>query len=699
MIPLSVDQLTQVQYVQTQQIKQTSGVIIQQLPLEQLVQQRVEGKIQGRWLSKVFMDAVDVDNFDDVKHMLKTYGKGFYDAEAAIKLELSNAIAWAAGKGSLAMVELLLKECDQHPKAKAASVQILKECSQNPEAKAAALQILEEWGQNPEAIAAALQKLKECGQNPEAIAVALQKLKKYGQSPKAIATALEIYCAFGWAADNNHYAVVMLLLKKFGQNLEARDVLRIDRFIEDAFRVKHFGVVNLLLSACVESKNKMVLNHLFSSTIPQLIIQKNNKTSNKKTEFCENDSSNIQINQENKLKPGINVHTGELIVKQNDQLAKAYGKLVDRLFDLSLTTEEFMQFFTEENFFANLQTQQTAQGLYLLGLCYHYGIGTEVDERQAFLNYKKAAELNYPKAQHKLGICYRNGIGINKDAVSDEKIADLFQKAADQGFAVSQHNLAVCYEDGRGVEKNLLKADDFYQKAADQGFAPAQNRRDIISVEVGKRKNFLRYKDAAELGNAEAQNELGNCYLYGTGVTRNDGEAAKWYKKASDQGFAPAQNNYANCCELGRGVKQDLPEAANLYQKAAAQEIAAAQYNFGRFCHKGIGGVPESIVEAIKWYQKAADQGSATAQYELAVCYQYGSIGVARNLSKAIALYEMAAVQGLADAQYSLGCILQEGTGGTFIDIVKAVTWYQKAAKQGHSKAQNRLDYLRPCPE
>ena len=45
-----------------------------------------------------------------------------------------------------------------------------------------------------------------------------------------------------------------------------------------------------------------------------------------------------------------------------------------------------------------------------------------------------------------------------------------------------------------------------------------------------------RFRKAAEQGNAKAQFNLGECYVHGTGVARNEVEAVKWYRKAAAQG-------------------------------------------------------------------------------------------------------------------------------------------------------------------
>ena len=47
---------------------------------------------------------------------------------------------------------------------------------------------------------------------------------------------------------------------------------------------------------------------------------------------------------------------------------------------------------------------------------------------------------------------------------------------------------------------------------------------------------FNYYLQAAELGNAIAQNNLGLCYEKGRGVKKNKQEALKWYEKAAENG-------------------------------------------------------------------------------------------------------------------------------------------------------------------
>ena len=59
----------------------------------------------------------------------------------------------------------------------------------------------------------------------------------------------------------------------------------------------------------------------------------------------------------------------------------------------------------------------------------------------------------------------------------DEGIYDLaaecYRKSAEQGLAETQYVLGICYKNGEGVEQDYKKAVEWYQKAAEQGHVDA----------------------------------------------------------------------------------------------------------------------------------------------------------------------------------------------------------------------------------
>ena len=98
--------------------------------------------------------------------------------------------------------------------------------------------------------------------------------------------------------------------------------------------------------------------------------------------------------------------------------------------------------------------------------------------------------------------------------------------------------------------------------------------------EVGTDESLMTaaywYHAAAEKGNADAQCNLGYCYIQGKGVKKNESEAVRWYTLSAKQGNANAQYNLGICYENGRGVEKNESEAVRWYTLAAKQGLVNA---------------------------------------------------------------------------------------------------------------------------
>ena len=118
-------------------------------------------------------------------------------------------------------------------------------------------------------------------------------------------------------------------------------------------------------------------------------------------------------------------------------------------------------------------------------------------------------------AQFNLGVCYRDGRGVEQD---QRKAEQWFVEAAAQGHAGAQFGLGVCFELGREVP-DYSEAAQWYAKAAQQGYAPAQNRFGLFCEEgKGVTKDLEAaenwYTEAARQGNklaVQALERLGKC--------------------------------------------------------------------------------------------------------------------------------------------------------------------------------------------
>jgi hypothetical protein len=93
------------------------------------------------------------------------------------------------------------------------------------------------------------------------------------------------------------------------------------------------------------------------------------------------------------------------------------------------------------------------------------------------------------------------------------------------------------------------------------------------------RAAFEEWLPLAELGDAEAQYNIGVMYDEGAGRPQDLAAAANWYRKAAQQGFMDAQTNLGMMYYHGQGVNRDHAEAARWFRMAADQgDAEAARY-------------------------------------------------------------------------------------------------------------------------
>jgi uncharacterized protein len=92
---------------------------------------------------------------------------------------------------------------------------------------------------------------------------------------------------------------------------------------------------------------------------------------------------------------------------------------------------------------------------------------------------------------------------------------------------------------------------------------------EYVAFDRADLKSALRiWMAAAQAGDVEAQNNVGEIYERGLGTEPNYEAALIWYQKAADQGHAAALFNLGTLYEQGKGVAPDKLKALNLYRQA-----------------------------------------------------------------------------------------------------------------------------------
>lgn len=196
------------------------------------------------------------------------------------------------------------------------------------------------------------------------------------------------------------------------------------------------------------------------------------------------------------------------------------------------------------------------------------------------------------------------------------------------------------------------------------------------------------YTQSAQQGYAEAQHNLGLCYLDGTGVLCDNQRAVELFTLAANNGYSASQYILGLSYLNGLIVYKNAAKACNLFEKAARQGHILAQNALGD-CYANGDGVYLNYGKAMTWWVCAGNQGHTEALYNIGYCY-YRGVSVPRNIDEAAKWFYKSAINGHSQSQYILGGCFENGDG-VIQDYTKAVEWYTKAANQNNVSAQYKL--------
>ena len=173
-------------------------------------------------------------------------------------------------------------------------------------------------------------------------------------------------------------------------------------------------------------------------------------------------------------------------------------------------------------------------GMCALAWCYHDGEGVQEDQEQAMAWYQKAYELHGDAAGDAA-----NGIGLiyhgQKNYV---KQVEWYKKSAEEGYDWGMSNLGMCYRDGAGVQEDQEQAIAWYQKAYELHGDAAGNAANQIGIIYNKQgnnaKEFEWMSNGAKEGFDWCMRNLGMCYQCGRGTSQDYRKAREWYQIAID---------------------------------------------------------------------------------------------------------------------------------------------------------------------
>ncbi|KAG2201546.1 hypothetical protein INT47_007423, partial [Mucor saturninus] len=140
-----------------------------------------------------------------------------------------------------------------------------------------------------------------------------------------------------------------------------------------------------------------------------------------------------------------------------------------------------------------------------------------------------------------------------------EKATSLFRIAAEKENPLGMFLYGVSLRHGWGCKKNEHAAFQYLQKAAEHAVEDLANITNTVNTSASKGELIM------------AIYELGVSFRHGWGCKKNKESAVQFFKIAADLGDPDAQNDLGHCYCQGQGVKKDLVLAAKYYRKADKQ--------------------------------------------------------------------------------------------------------------------------------
>ncbi|KAJ3390003.1 hypothetical protein HDU84_008062 [Entophlyctis sp. JEL0112] len=287
------------------------------------------------------------------------------------------------------------------------------------------------------------------------------------------------------------------------------------------------------------------------------------------------------------------------------------------------------------------ETGNNKEAALALGEAYTKGIGVAPDPTKAVKWYTRAWEIGgYSEAAFAVGLACATGFtpgAVDPSAwwthsqtggrKNINEVLDRRTKDSEKGNA------------GESVQMGVSPSSPTKSGSADKALPPKPARVDSVGEDIqsASNQNSPLSIPSSTLGSAPAPdrrsasntsaNSLGNAgqfpvnspMLKNFSAFKQDVEqAAIWYKKASDLGHSRACNNLGELYMTGRGIPRNDVVGFGLFRRAAMAGLPEAEYNMGRCCREG-RGCAKNEEQAVMWFKRAEAQGIKEATKALAV--------------------------------------------------------------------------------
>jgi TPR repeat protein len=349
---------------------------------------------------------------------------------------------------------------------------------------------------------------------------------------------------------------------------------------------------------------------------------------------------------------------------------------------------------------------------------------------------RPAAEAGDAAAQYRLGLVYALGQVVLQDRAAAVR---WWTRAAHRGHRPAQAALGLMYAEGQGVPRDLDVAQGWLRRTAGVGLATeqllygvefrAEHERLKIEGDAGamlhRTLEAIDRRDArvidllkplAERDHRVAACFLGEVYLFGLGVPRDERAGTRWLEASAKRGYARAQDFLGTSYVRGEGVPRDESTGLQWVRQAAALGHPKSEYGLAVSYLTGLR-VPKNFPLGVAWLIRAADRGDPEAREDLVkIVPAYGSVSEsARTLQHKLlkSIEEGRHVDLVSVPRYlshdfprfdrvprpppdgdAVAELWQAHWHGARREVRQQVEWTLKAARRGLAEAQANLGDL-----
>lgn len=219
------------------------------------------------------------------------------------------------------------------------------------------------------------------------------------------------------------------------------------------------------------------------------------------------------------------------------------------------------------------------RAFYELGLIYKKGILynndndnyiVEKDLKKAYIYFEIALSKNNNNTSailYELGLCYKNGDGVNKD---EKKAFEYIQNSVNNEKLVkNQIELALCYKTGMGIEKDETHAIQIFREliTITQSICKCYCNNKKIIIE-----NLIYYYENKKYISLSKIHNLASYYC----MSGKYDKAFENYEISAYNKYAPSQYGLFWCYYKGKGVEKNIEVAIKWLQLSAKQDFEQA---------------------------------------------------------------------------------------------------------------------------